>query len=287
MKATPWPPPRTNWQARARPRAHGHVVHHPATANARNEARWPTMRRRARGNSIPLLPVALRTRDPASGMARAIVGCACGVGHAKWGSIIRQSDGVAFVRADATKHAYVFRLRMGAGDRPVGLHHLGWPVMMTYESQPGPTTVAPRTWPADAAITRDASRPTLVLFAHPRCPLRARRSMSRNRASWLTVRVELAAHDDRATAGRAERLRRPDEPAARRSRRSRHRRRGRRGRAPPPVVSGKILTSGHVVLYDAGGRLLPSGWHHLAARGHRGDNAGCRCPRLRRPVGTG
>ena len=42
--------------------------------------------------------------------------------------------------------------------------------MTRYSNSPGSTGQAPARWPADSQIPLDASRPTLIMFAHPRCP---------------------------------------------------------------------------------------------------------------------
>ena len=39
-----------------------------------------------------------------------------------------------------------------------------------YSSTPSDPGKAPSRWPADASLALDGERPTLVLFAHPRCP---------------------------------------------------------------------------------------------------------------------
>ena len=42
--------------------------------------------------------------------------------------------------------------------------------LIRYEMTPGPDRVAPLKWPARASEPRDSKLPTLVMFAHPRCP---------------------------------------------------------------------------------------------------------------------
>jgi hypothetical protein len=42
--------------------------------------------------------------------------------------------------------------------------------MLNYETTPGTTGAVPMTWPSQSSIQRSASQPTLLLFAHPRCP---------------------------------------------------------------------------------------------------------------------
>ncbi|MBT6494877.1 MAG: hypothetical protein HOL01_10030 [Planctomycetaceae bacterium] len=42
--------------------------------------------------------------------------------------------------------------------------------MWKYEATPGEATKSLVHWPVDSGIERSADRPTVVLFAHPRCP---------------------------------------------------------------------------------------------------------------------
>lgn len=42
--------------------------------------------------------------------------------------------------------------------------------LFRYEKAPGPPEVSPQTWPRESRLSRDPLLPTLVLFAHPRCP---------------------------------------------------------------------------------------------------------------------
>jgi len=47
---------------------------------------------------------------------------------------------------------------------------VGVVAMARYETTPGAPASAPRAWPAGAPLARGEDRPTLVMFAHPRCP---------------------------------------------------------------------------------------------------------------------
>ena len=52
-------------------------------------------------------------------------------------------------------------------------------VLWAYENRPGAAANAPQGWPVATALTRAASRPTLVFVAHPQCTCtRARRESS-------------------------------------------------------------------------------------------------------------
>ena len=46
----------------------------------------------------------------------------------------------------------------------------GLACMTQYELTPGATGDVARRWPAESACQRDSKRPTLIMFAHPRCP---------------------------------------------------------------------------------------------------------------------
>jgi hypothetical protein len=44
-------------------------------------------------------------------------------------------------------------------------------ILMTgYSNTPGSSTPAPASWPKESLVPFDSNRPTLVMFAHPRCP---------------------------------------------------------------------------------------------------------------------
>jgi hypothetical protein len=139
-----------------------------------------------------------------------------------------------------------------------------------YEGQAGGTGGTPQRWPDGTEVRRDPGKPTLILFAHPKCPC--------TRASIEELNRLLASCHDKTTAqvlffrpksGPAD----WQETALIES-----------ARAIPGVSvglddDGKIAkafgaeTSGFTVLYDAEGKLLFRGGI-TASRGHSGDNAG-------------
>jgi len=147
---------------------------------------------------------------------------------------------------------------------------IGFGVVSSYDASPGKSGVAPPTWPDDVDVSRHDSVATLVMFLHPHCPC--------SRASLGELeRLVARCHDHVAVrimfvkpAGAG-----PDWCDSDLW----------RSAAQLPGVelavdeSGKLArrfggeTSGHVVLYDATGRLLYSGGI-TASRGHSGDNAG-------------
>lgn len=129
---------------------------------------------------------------------------------------------------------------------------------------------APARWPGDSAIARREGLPTLVMFAHPRCPCtRASLDELRHVLSGRAGRVDAqlwvvippgapAAWSDGSTLTSA-----ADIPGL-----SIHFDRG--GVEAARFDAG---TSGQVVLYDPSGRLRYHGGV-TGARGHEGDNRG-------------
>ncbi|MDG3005852.1 hypothetical protein [Paludisphaera mucosa] len=46
----------------------------------------------------------------------------------------------------------------------------GFGLLCRYESAPGAAGPPPDAWPAGSGLARDGSRPNVLMFAHPRCP---------------------------------------------------------------------------------------------------------------------
>jgi hypothetical protein len=147
----------------------------------------------------------------------------------------------------------------------LGLARLG-----AHQAQPGDPGHPVRHWPAGSLIPRDATRPSLVVWLHPRCP-----------CSWATLaelRQIVARAGDRAmiqvvffrpgsTPSGWERTRLWHEAAAIP---------GVRVGVDPGGVEARrfgAATSGHVFLYDVVGRLRFCGGI-TPSRGHDGDNPG-------------
>lgn len=142
--------------------------------------------------------------------------------------------------------------------------------MAAYSATAGAAVASPAEWPGHSGIERRDGLPTLVMFAHPRCPC--------TRASLGELERLMAAAAGRVTtrvlfirpAGMTSDWAQTDL--------------WRMASAIPGVTvhqddSGAESTrfgagtSGHTVLYDAAGRLLFQGGITLA-RGHAGDNPG-------------
>jgi hypothetical protein len=146
----------------------------------------------------------------------------------------------------------------------------GLGILWEYEEAPGRVGSVPAQWPAHSKIPRVPGEPTLIMFAHPKCPC------TRASLRELMVLMTHCQHQVNARVlflqpkGSAEDWLRTDLWSG--------------AEAIPGVMvradeEGKeagcfqVATSGHVVLYDADGRLLFSGGI-TSSRGHSGDNAG-------------
>ena len=146
----------------------------------------------------------------------------------------------------------------------------GMGIVWDHALSPGVGAAAPDRWPAESRIPREPGLPTLILFAHPRCPC--------TRASLGELALLMARADGRLAA-RVLCLAAGDGPA---------------DRGPSEIVAAagstpgvRVLadldgaearrfgaaTSGQTLLYDRGGRLVFRGGI-TAARGHAGGNAG-------------
>lgn len=142
--------------------------------------------------------------------------------------------------------------------------------LTAYKGTPGPTGNAPTSWPSKSALPRPVGRPTLVLFAHPRCPCTS--------ASLHELKTALETSGWGGNTIVA--MTRPT-GVGREWLDTRHH---HSARAIPGVLllddlagsEGRrfgAMTSGHVVLYDEAGVLRFSGGI-TPLRGHEGDNAG-------------
>jgi hypothetical protein len=142
--------------------------------------------------------------------------------------------------------------------------------IMRYANTPSAKDVAPSAWPKESRLLRSPQQPTLVMFAHPRCPC-TRASIAE--LSKLVTRVSgrLAAHVlFMRPPGVEERWEETDIV--------------RRAREIPGVTTAvdadgreaalfRASTSGETILYGADGRLLFHGGI-TPSRGHEGDNSG-------------
>jgi hypothetical protein len=146
----------------------------------------------------------------------------------------------------------------------------GFVVLLRYQNASGTVGPTPSHWPALAQMPLDHDRPTMILFAHPKCPCTQASIEELNRIlaqcsgkvvthvlffkpagfldSWVRSGLWTSAAAIPGVAVRAD----PDGALAR--------------------LFG-AETSGYLVLYDPHGRLLFNGGI-TGGRGHAGDNAG-------------
>lgn len=145
---------------------------------------------------------------------------------------------------------------------------LAW--MTNYSFTPGPLATTLANWPEASRIDRDAARPTLLLFAHPRCPCSratigelarlAANCQDRFTAQvWFTKPAGVAVDWEQTDLWRT---------AAAIPGVSVH-----TDEAGNEAARFGAQTSGHAMLYDSAGQLLFQGGITLS-RGHSGDNPG-------------
>jgi hypothetical protein len=148
---------------------------------------------------------------------------------------------------------------------------LGGTIEMTrYANTPGGSGEAPKGWPAESHIPLDANRPTLVMFAHPRCPC--------TRASLGELAVLLARFPGQVNARVV--FLKPTETGTNWEKTDLWR---AAASIPGVTVSTDNAgsearrfhseTSGQTLLYDRSGVLQFQGGITLS-RGHAGDNPG-------------
>ena len=147
---------------------------------------------------------------------------------------------------------------------------IGLGTLWVYEYTPGKEAVVPNHWPVQSKIPHTQGQPSLIMFAHPHCPC--------TRASIGELSMLMTHCQNRVKArvvffqpkGSAEDWTQTDL--------------WRSAAAIPGVTAQadeegtetrrfQVTTSGHVVLYDADGKLLFNGGI-TSSRGHSGDNAG-------------
>ena len=139
-----------------------------------------------------------------------------------------------------------------------------------HAGRPGDAGSPTDRWPKESRIRFDATRPNLLIFLHPRCPC--------SRASLAELARVMARGRDRLTA-RAVLLEPSGVPDGWADSDI-----ARDAAAIPGVLAFRdeggdearrfgAATSGHVMLYDAAGRLHFSGGI-TPARGHEGDSLG-------------
>ncbi len=139
-----------------------------------------------------------------------------------------------------------------------------------YSETPGRSDSAPVDWPANSQLARHGHLPTLVIFAHPRCPC--------TRATIGELALIMAACPDKLQAYVL--FSKPADAAADWEQtdlwRSAEAIPGVEVMVDPEDVEARRFhasTSGQAMLFDPAGKLLFSGGI-TKARGHSGDNLG-------------
>lgn len=147
---------------------------------------------------------------------------------------------------------------------------LGFRLVIDFDMTPGEAGIAPQQRPAGVVPREDADRPTLMLFAHPRCPCTKAALGELNRV--LTACPGLV--DVRVY------FRTPENPSQEWTNTALWQDASVLPGTTVTADEGGVLarefdikTSGHVLLYSPEGRLLYSGGI-TAARGEEGDNPG-------------
>ena len=142
--------------------------------------------------------------------------------------------------------------------------------LIDYSNSPSPSGTPPVRWPAECQVSRDANRPTLVMFAHPRCPC-TRASLGELDRLMARCPGQFSAHVlFLKPAGTPEDWVKTDL--------------WRTASVIPGVTvhcddAGvearrfRSETSGHTLLYSPDGRLMFQGGITVS-RGHAGDNPG-------------
>ncbi|MBX9788911.1 MAG: hypothetical protein K2Y37_08335 [Pirellulales bacterium] len=146
----------------------------------------------------------------------------------------------------------------------------GLGLLASHAGQPGASGLVPQEWPAESNIPRASDRPTLVMFAHPRCPCTraSLAELSKVVARQPEVAVRIVFY--RPTAPDSESWEQTDQVRA-------------AAGIPGALVHWDIdgveaqrfgaQTSGQALLFGPGGNLLFHGGL-TPARGHVGDNLG-------------
>lgn len=147
---------------------------------------------------------------------------------------------------------------------------VGLVALLRHEAVPGANATAPWAWPATGALELDAHVPTLVLFAHPRCPcshatldelaLLMAHCQGRVRAHVFFFQPHGAGANWSQTALTRDAAAIQGVKVA-------------MDRDASLARHFGATTSGHVFLFEPSGRCLFSGGI-TAGRGHGGENAG-------------
>lgn len=141
--------------------------------------------------------------------------------------------------------------------------------MLNYDFTPGTASSAPSSWPESSALSRKPGQPTLLMFAHPRCPCTT--------ASLQELKQVLAKSNGPVDCQIVFLM--PDN-ATEKWRDSANVRAARAFKKAQVITDEgneprrfAVTTSGHVLLFDEQGHLTFSGGI-TGSRGHAGPNSG-------------
>jgi hypothetical protein len=141
--------------------------------------------------------------------------------------------------------------------------------LQAHAARPGETGAPSPRWPVGSPIAIDGRRPALLIFLHPHCPC-SRASLAELEKILRRCHERVSAHAILLATPLLDRWGRsavvdqlPSLPGVR----------VWQDRGGALARRFGVATSGHVLVYDAGGLLIFSGGI-TAARGHAGDNLG-------------
>jgi len=142
--------------------------------------------------------------------------------------------------------------------------------LMRYSHAPGDSGKVAETWPKASGLERSSSKPTLLVFAHPKCPCT---SATMHELSWLMTRCHDLV-DCRAIFFKPSKEN--EDWVQTTCWRLANSAQGVRVILDSDRMYSKrfgVETSGHALLYDAKGKLLFEGGI-TPSRGHRGSSPG-------------
>ncbi len=154
----------------------------------------------------------------------------------------------------------------------IALVGAGMLLLTAYKGTPGKLLPSPVRWPEESTIPRDPAQPTLVVFVHPRCPC------SRATIGELDELMTYAQGKVKAHVVFIQPAGTPDEWVETDRWSAAAQIPGvdvRRDRGGVESARFHAHTSGEALLYSASGELQYEGGMTIA-RGHAGDNPGCR-----------
>jgi hypothetical protein len=183
---------------------------------------------------------------------------------------MQAQSNISDISAQGLKRAFSSRTRIVVIAIWLVLLAVGFGMLMVYSQTPGQSGQAPRQWPSQSSLGREAGVARLLMFAHPKCP--CTRASLEELARLVAQTPGLTRVDVLFFKPKGE----SDAWAQTGSWRSAESIPGVRVHADEAGAEADLFharTSGEVMLYSAEGRLLFQGGITFA-RGHAGDNDG-------------